>query len=952
MDVSTPPQPASPSSRNANSLPASTTCDYCSAPLPVDFLTTNQTTPFSSGSKVRVYCCYGCRVLGEARPTTGDHRQPAALATIPWVRIGLGVVLASQSMVVGLAVNLSPPHGATRHWLHGVLIISSLGVLWLLGKPLLEASWKCACRRRIGVELLFLAGLSGAFGASLWSTLTQTGAVYYEIVAVLLTVYTAGGALTAQAKEKALSETRRLRDAFSTVRRLRDDGTQEECPVSKIAKGDLTLVHPGEPIVVDGLIRRGDAFVRETPLSGEPHPVVRHVGDSVLAGSYSEDGDLWIEATSSGSNRRLDDLLRTVEAARSDVSGVESQARADRLASWFLPMVLTTSVATMGFWAIRGDWAEGLFNGLAVLLVACPCAIGLATPLAVWNTLATLGSRGFVVRRTSKLETLGTVDTVVFDKTGTLTEETTSLIDFVAEGSSEQRTQWLAWLTAIQTQCPHPISSAFARHPASETSQPPTFQSIDIKRVPASGLEAWIRTSDHQEHFVRVGHERWIQGHANESSLRARLKSVPGDQCVLVEIDRQLVAMGAVRERLRDSTQEAIRQLQDLGLSVGILTGDTHQRAESMLQVPICGNVEIHAQLQPKEKADHLTRLQQAHRRVLYVGDGINDSPALSRADFSLALDTGAPLAAATADAVLCGKDLREIPRAIRDTRQLRQSIQGSLWFAAIYNVLGMLLAATGQLHPVVAALLMVGSSVVVAWRSLRLGADCHPVTVPTVERFRSQQWLQRSLWAASFLVQIPLLSYLGQLRGAEMVLVSLLLLAVAILSDRHRRGARSNVSTARLGFSVNWLEMVLAMLGPGNLGMLAGWWVDAGFGPVLREGVCLCCQSNHYFNLQGRIPWMPIGMLATGMPWMWRGFSRATTRLGRWLAATWVGVSMVFGMSWGADFVLKWAGPMHPNQFLLAFGGMTLGMLLFMGFACALAQSIIPRPDAQYLRG
>lgn len=269
-------------------------CDYCSAPLPVDFLKGTRT----GTEEARRYCCYGCRLLGDQRAQS----LPAAevvepVRGTPWFKIGASVALASQAMVLGFAVNLTPPTGMLRWVLHAALAGSAIAVMAILGWPLFRASWDCACRRRVSVELLFLAGIIGAFGASVWSTLTGIGAVYYEIVAVLLVVYTVGRTLTARARERAFAESRRLRDTFDTCRRLQSDGAAVLTPVAAVETGDRVRVFPGEPIPVDGRILDGASFIRETPLTGEPYPVVRRAGDSVLAGSWAEDGELLIEAT-------------------------------------------------------------------------------------------------------------------------------------------------------------------------------------------------------------------------------------------------------------------------------------------------------------------------------------------------------------------------------------------------------------------------------------------------------------------------------------------------------------------------------------------------------------------------------------------------------------------------------------------------------------------------------
>lgn len=331
------------------------------------------------------------------------------------------------------------------------------------------------------------------------------------------------------------------------------------------------------------------------------------------------------------------------------------------------------------------------------------------------------------------------------------------------------------------------------------------------------------------------------------------------------------------------------------------------------------------------EKRREIEGLCRAGEAVVFVGDGMNDAPALAAAHFGVALDSGASLATAAADAVLVGGDLREIPNAIRTARMLAQSVKQNLIFAAFYNLVGMGLAAAGHLHPVMAAFLMVGSSGVVAWRSLRPGEHCQTGFVAKATSDGGVPRWKPWFWFATFIVQPFALAWMGNLGPAISAVFFIALGSLGVAAFRASKSGRTNPVAA----------MALAMLGPGNAGMLAGWWADAGFAPVMRDGVCLCCQSHHYFDLQWRVPWMHVGMLAASLPWMIRELRRfADSRplaVGIALQAT----AMVFGMSYGADLALKWAGPMNPHQFPLAFTGMSIGMLAGMFFGCGVDQAL-----------
>jgi len=904
-------------------------CAHCEGPLPQHS---------SAQGPPPHFCCYGCRLLGERPKSTNDPSGTAGGQAI--FRIVVGAVIASQTMLIGLAINLSEPEGAMRTGLHAVLIALNLSVLGLLGLPLVRATWDCACRRTFGLELLFVSGIIGAFGASLLSSLRGSGPVYYEVVAVLLTVYSAGKALTARAREQALAETRRLGDTFATARRI---GPPEvRVPVHDIVEGDCVRVLPGEAIPVDGVVVQGEGFVRETPLTGEPEPVIRRIGDPVLAGGFSEDAELVVRSRISGTRRRLDGLIRQVEQARTTLGSSQAQHQADRLARVFLPIVLITALAAV-FWAgFQGRWESGLFNGLSVLLVACPCALGLATPLGLWQGMATLAARGVVVRDARALERLASVTLAVFDKTGTLSESQLSLVDVLTAGEPKDRARWLSIIAAVQSRSLHPVARAFQRPDAEDA---PEIAVEDFLTVPARGVQARVRIGTEAPLQVRIGIREWAWEPQADPALEARLEGT-GSR-VWVSADARPVAVALVRERLRSSVAATFDDLLRLGVEPRVLSGDQPERTRELLS-GVDGARHLTGGLTPADKAEQIDRWQAAGHRVVFIGDGINDAPALAAAEVGIGLLEGAPLASATADIVLCGGQLREIPEAVALARAVRDSIQRNLRFAVAYNGLGMILAASGRLHPVVAALLMTGSSAVVSWRAWR-GGSCHtrfpsanpghPATASAASpRSWMTGWLRWSAWAAGFLLQIPLLIGLGRLTAIPAALVALLGVAGAGWAVRSALRHSVDSSDSR---QTAWEPMILGMLGPANLAMLVGWWADAGFRPVMQEGVCLCCSGDRFFTVGAGIPWMTLGMGVAGLPFMRGailGWPRTGQRLATALALT---VSMAGGMNWGASQALTWAGPGHPWQFLIAYGGMTSGMMAGMLFTCAVSEAL-----------
>lgn len=675
-------------------------CAHCGVALPIDPVAGKAIV---ESGPVPLYCSYACRELG-----AGIHlscRPVAAGANRGWFRVGLGAAIASQSMVLGLALNLTPPTSAGRPWLHGALLVSALTVLVLLGGPLWREAWAAFRERRLAFEFLFVAGIFGAFGASLYSTFTGFGAVYYEVIAVLVTIYTLGETLGARARERVDAESSKLHDEFDTCRVLQPDATTATSPAALLRVGDLVLVRTGEAIPCDGLIERGEAFVRETSLTGEPFPAPRRPGDPVYAGSYSEDGELLIRTTVLGTERRLDQLLALAQAARDSSS--RWQTEVDRVTTWFLPSVTLIAVGTFIFWTVQASWHQGLFNALAVLLVACPCAMGLATPLAIWNALAVLASRGLVVPSADTLALLARVTQVAFDKTGTLSEERLRLVDFVADENSHDRALLLAAVSAAEGKLHHPVARAF------DEETRPAFDLIvaDATPIPALGMNASVKLPDGTTWHLRIGRRELMNDLGAETRLLELLHSQSTDQLIYVEVNGCLCGLAALREHLRSTLPQTLAALESLGLDVAVLTGDRPERAQALGVGHITGN------LTPEAKAVAVRALRE-HGTVLFVGDGVNDAPAMRAADVGIAFQHGAGLTTAVAQATLFGDDLRLIPEAIHAARLTNRIIRTNLLFAAAYNAVGISLAASGILHPVAAALLMLGSSLTVSWRA------------------------------------------------------------------------------------------------------------------------------------------------------------------------------------------------------------------------------------------
>ena len=616
-----------------------------------------------------------------------------------WLRIGAGLAVAGQSMVFGLAINITPATGAGYWVAHGGLIACALASLFFLGGDLVRSAVASLRERRVSVDLLFLVTLLGALTGSLVSSFTHTGSVYYEVVSILIVVHTVGKMLGARSRLAALKAVDRTRQTFDGCQVRLEDGRVEDRPASAVTAADCGGVSPGGAIAVDGEILSGRGYVQTTSMTGEWRPVPHGPGDRVLAGTFSVDGNFEIRATPGP--RRLDAILHEVEQAR--VAPSRLQRQADTLMAWFLPLVVGVSVATFCFWLMRAPWDRALFNAMAVLLVACPCALGLATPVAVWGGLARFARFGLVARTGDFIEVLARCDTACLDKTGTLSGESLRVLAWNTSPDWSDREAWLkAAVNALEASSHHPVAKALKKVCHLISDKP--AEAAGVREEPGRGVVGRVKDARGAWVEVRVGERALHAGLAGADGL--------GDKMIFVSVDGSLAAEITLGETWRAGLTETLAELKALGLSVEVLTGDPHPPAD--LGVPLRGG------LSPADKHARVNELVAAGRTVLFAGDGVNDAAAMSVADASIAMRGGSELARAAALAVFAGEDLRFLPEAIRTARRIRESVRSNLLFASAYNLAGMALAAAGMLHPVAAALLMVGSSTWVSVRALR----------------------------------------------------------------------------------------------------------------------------------------------------------------------------------------------------------------------------------------
>jgi Cu+-exporting ATPase len=541
-----------------------------------------------------------------------------------------------------------------------------------------------------------------------------SGNIYLEAAAGVTTFLLAGRYAEERAKRRAGAAFRALAHLGAKDVSLLREGREERVPVDQLAVGDLFVVRPGEKVATDGIVESGTSAVDASMLTGESVPVEVGEGDQVVGGTVNAGGRLVVRATRIGADTQLAQMARLVEDAQNGKADV--QRLADRVSGVFVPVVITLAVATLGFWvAIGAGWGAAFTASVAVLIVACPCALGLATPTALMVGTGRGAQLGLLIRGPEVLESTRKVDTVVLDKTGTVTTGRMALVG-VAPGKGESVDEVLHLAGAVEDASEHPVARAIAIAASRRAGALPRVDDFAAER----GLGARGAVSGHG---VVVGRrqllEDWsIQVPADLAEALAASQR-QGATAVLVAWDGVARGVLAVSDTVKDTSAEAVRDLKALGLRPVLLTGDHKQAAQEVARQ--VGIDEVIAEVLPQDKMAVVRRLQHEGRTVAMVGDGVNDAAALAQADLGLAMGTGSDVAIEASDLTLVRDDLRSAADAIRLSRRTLRIIKGNLFWAFAYNVAALPIAAMGLLSPMIAGAAMALSSVFVVTNSLRL---------------------------------------------------------------------------------------------------------------------------------------------------------------------------------------------------------------------------------------
>lgn len=606
----------------------------------------------------------------------------------------VGIALAAPVAALGMLVMTT--------WSGWVQLALTTPLQIYIGAAYYRGAWRALKHFAANMDTLVALGTSVAFAYSVYTLLAGEQHFYFDTAAVILALIALGKWMEARARASAGGAIASLMDLQPAVGLVRRDGREVEVPVREIEVGDEVIVRPGQRVPVDGVVIEGKSAVDESMVTGESVPVDKAEGDEVIGGTVNASGALVCEATKVGEDAALAQIVELVRRAQSGKARV--QRLADAVSGWFVPAVLLIAAIAFVGWGLSGDWTQGVIAAVAVLIVACPCALGLATPAAIMVGTGMGAKRGILIKNAGALERAGRVNAIILDKTGTLTKGKQEVVEVRA---SEAEGDMLALAAAVEARSEHPIARAIVRY-AEE-------QGVDVPDAEEFESEAGggVRAS--------VGGRRVFVGRPSSESEDVQSLQSAGRTVVEVRDEDSDETLGhiALQDTLKEGAEEAVADLHSLGLSVILMTGDNRATGEAVGKA--VGVDEVLSDVRPEDKEAKVRELQETGRVVAMVGDGVNDAPALARADLGIAMGSGTDVAMEAGHVVLVGGDVRAIGKSIRLSRAMLRRIYAGLFWAFAYNAALVPVAALGWLHPMLAAGAMSMSSVSVVLNALWL---------------------------------------------------------------------------------------------------------------------------------------------------------------------------------------------------------------------------------------
>jgi Cu+-exporting ATPase len=655
-------------------------------------------------------------IEGMAKPLVDAETGEPRVKQNDWWPVAVSAAL-SLPLALPMIGMLFGADWALPGWLQ--LALATPVQFWL-GARFYRSGWRALKARAGNMDLLVALGTSAGYGLSVYLMIAHAGHgmahLYFEASAVVITLILLGKWLETRAKRQTTEAIRALNALRPDTARIRRDGQEREVPVGQVAMGDLVVVRPGERVPVDGVVAEGASQIDESLITGESLPVSKHEGDKVTGGSVNAEGLLVIRTTAVGAESTLARIVRLVESAQARKAPI--QRLVDKVSEVFVPVVIAIALVVILGWGLAtGDWEAGILNAVAVLVIACPCALGLATPTAIMAGTGVAARHGILIKDAEALEVAHQVSVVAFDKTGTLTEGKPELVAAEAAPGGN-RASLLAAAASIQAGSEHPLARAVLA--AAEREGLELLSSSRVRAVAGRGMAASVAGSE-----LKLGSSRWMKELGVDlTPLSEQAEKLQGEGRTVswiadVTHTPKLLGLLAFGDTIKANAQLAVRSLHEQGVRCVLVTGDNRGSAKAV--AAHLGIDEVRAEVLPEDKANIVFALKGEGGTVAMVGDGINDAPALAAADVGIAMATGTDVAMHAAGVTLMRGNPALVADAIDISRRTYRKIRQNLFWALIYNVVGIPLAAFGMLSPVIAGAAMAFSSVSVVTNALML---------------------------------------------------------------------------------------------------------------------------------------------------------------------------------------------------------------------------------------
>ena len=635
----------------------------------------------------------------------------ALIFTVPIFLISMGMMWEKFQLFLNLPLES----------VNKILFLLTVPVVFISGKRFFQIFFNNLRHKSADMNSLVAIGTGSAFIYSTIITLfpellhinSSSSHTYFETAAVIITLILMGRLLESRAKSKTNLAIKKLIELKPKTVLIKVNGKEEEIPLSELSIADMVIIKPGSKIPADGRLLRGSSVVDESMITGESLPVEKNVDSKVIGGTINKNGSFEFEVTATGDNSVLGQIIKMVEEAQSSKAPI--QKLADKIASIFVPAIILIAIITFIGWFFfsSAGFSNALLNFVAVLIIACPCALGLATPTAIIVGTGKGAQNGILIRNAESLELAHKIDTIIFDKTGTITTGKLKVTSVLSQSIDEK--ELLGITSALEQNSEHPIARAIVDYAISHGVQ--NYKANEFESLTGFGIKGEIN-----EMNVLIGNQNLMkQNFISLKNFESELieESIAGKSIVFVSVNKELKGLIILEDELKNNSAEVIANIKSIKLKTILLTGDNKQVAkETSVKA---GFDDYKAEVFPEDKMSVVSEYQRNGEVVAMVGDGINDAPALVKSDVGIAIGTGTDVAIESGDIILMSGDLQGIPKAIKLSRMTLATIKQNLFWAFIYNIIGVPLAALGMLNPMIAALAMSFSSVSVVTNSLRL---------------------------------------------------------------------------------------------------------------------------------------------------------------------------------------------------------------------------------------